>query len=362
MILMKFTAVMGKAAFIFTTDYEIFGNGSGCVEKCIIEPTDRMAAILEKVGAKLTIFLDVCEYWAFEEEFAKGKLKKNWAGLIRNQLQNLVERGHDVQLHVHPQWMEYSYDGSSWSLNLDHWRTGKLPYESSDHPKLGLKNLFARGKETLEHMICPIKPDYRCEVFRAGAWSIQPEEKVLEAMLMNGFKIDSTVAPGLKFADDYTYYDFSAAPFHKQRYKISKSITQEDKMGVLWEVPIFTHNVSIMRKLYFQALKRIKGLEMRPQGCKGSAVATINKSKFQKIKDVISQQRTMFTYSDAISSEEMIYFARRALKLAAKQDKITPIVAISHPKSFANEKELEKLMNWLDKQNNVTFSNYRLAL
>lgn len=353
---------MGKAAFIFTTDYEIFGNGSGCVEKCMIEPTDRMAAILESANAKLTIFLDVCEFWAFEEEYAKGNLKEDWSGLIRSQLQRLVYRGHDVQLHFHPQWLDYTFNRSSWRLNFDLWRIGKLPYQSAEHPNRGLDKLFARGKKTLEDMIRPINPDYRCEVFRAGAWSIQPEAEVLKAMTKNGFKVDSTVAPGLKFTDKYTHYDFSSAPIDKPHYKIAQEVTKENKNGQLLEVPIFTHNVSIMRKLYFQALKKIKGLEMRPRGCKGSAMATLNKSKFQKIKDVIGQERTMFTYSDAISSEEMIYFARRAIKLAAQRGEATPIVAISHPKSFANERELEKLMKWLVRQENVTFSNYKLVL
>ena len=64
---------MGKLKLILTADYEVFGNGSGCVKKCMVEPTIRMLDICDKYGAKLTLFVDVCEYWAFKKKLPNNQ-------------------------------------------------------------------------------------------------------------------------------------------------------------------------------------------------------------------------------------------------------------------------------------------------
>lgn len=350
---------MAKAGLIFTTDYEIFGNGTGSVQNCVIEPTERMARILENHGATMTLFVDVCEYWAFEKEYAAGKMKEDWAGMIKAQLQDLVQRGHDVQLHFHPQWLDYSFDGANWTLNFELWRIGNLKYEDSEYPERGLKKLFAKGRRTLEEIITPVKKDYTCHIFRAGAWSMQPEKDVLKAMRENGFDIDSTVASGLAFKDDFTFYDFSNSP-NEATWQIEDSLNSAAPEGRIMEVPIFTTEMSLPKKLKFLSLKKRKGIEMKPEGCVGTSLATSGKSKLAKLQEVLNEKKKMFTFGDATSFEEMTYFAKRAINRAKsfKRD-IYPTVAISHPKSFANEKELNLFLEWAAKNNkDIEFTNY----
>lgn len=350
---------MAKAGLIFTTDYEIFGNGSGCVEKCMIEPTEKMASILERHGASLTLFVDVCEYWAFEKEYAAGKMKEDWAKMIKSQLQDLVKRGHDVQLHFHPQWLDYSFDGTNWTLNYDLWRIGNLKYEDSEFPERGLKDLFASGKRTLEEILVPVKKDYTCHIFRAGAWSMQPEKDVLKAMSENGFDIDSTVAPGLAFEDDFTYYDFKDSP-EDATWKIENSLNSISLNGKINEIPIFTAEMPLVQRLKFVALKKQKGIPMKPDGCVGSSVATAGKGKIEKVREVLGEKKKMFTFGDATSSDEMVFFIQKALKRFKSSDKyMLPAVAISHPKTFANDLELIKFLEWCQLQENVVFSNLK---
>ena len=43
-----------------TYDYELFfGDPTGSVEKCIIEPTQRLLEIAKRTGARYTFFIDV---------------------------------------------------------------------------------------------------------------------------------------------------------------------------------------------------------------------------------------------------------------------------------------------------------------
>lgn len=349
---------MAKVGLIFTTDYEIFGNGTGSVEKCMLKPTQGMAEVMEKFDAPLTVFLDVCEYWAFETEYEKGNLSEDYASQIRQQLQQLVKAGHDVQLHFHPQWLNYSYSDGDWDLDFDLWRISSLKYEDEEHPERSLKKLFQKGKQTLEEILKPVKASYECNSFRAGAWSMQPEAEVLRAMRESGFKIDSTVAPEMQFEDDFTFYDFRKAPAAPQ-WNIQKDLLVPEEEGLL-EVPIFTTHVPLLKKLKFLGLKKSRGLELKPEGCTGSALASAGKTKLQKMKEVLGSGRSMFNFSDATSCEEMIYFAQQAIKrYASRRENLVPVVAISHPKTFANQAQFQRFLVWAAGHEKIEFITFQ---
>src|SRR5689334_2786424 len=89
-----------------TVDYEIFGNGTGDVGQHMADPTERMARLCEKYEAPLTVFVEMEETLAFQRH--AGELQRqlgyNPYELVRRQVTDLVRRGHDAQLHLHPQW------------------------------------------------------------------------------------------------------------------------------------------------------------------------------------------------------------------------------------------------------------------
>lgn len=349
---------MGKLGLIFTTDYEIFGNGTGDIESCMLKPAAKMARILEDYGAPLTVFLDVCEYWAFQKEYEEGNLEIDWAGRIGEQLREMLQRGHDVQLHFHPQWLNYTCAEGGWQLDYDLWRIGKLKYDDPDHPERSLKNLFPKGKKSLEDMLRPVKASYECNSFRAGAWSMQPESEVLKAMRESGFKLDSTVAPEMQFEDDFTFYDFRNAP-DAACWRIKDDLRTPHKDGLL-EVPIFTCHVPLHQKLKFLWLKKKKGLQLKAPGCTGTALASAGKNKLQKLREVLGSGHSMFNFSDATSSEEMIYFTQQAIKrFGNRQEELLPVVAISHPKTFANAREFENFMAWASDHEAIVFSSFQ---
>ena len=102
---------MAKINLIITADYEVYGNGSGCVINCLIKPTDELLKVANRYKIPVTFFVDVCEIWAFEavEEAGLWDLDYSPSALIKEQLKNAIKDGHDVQLHFHPQWLEYEY-------------------------------------------------------------------------------------------------------------------------------------------------------------------------------------------------------------------------------------------------------------
>lgn len=325
---------------ILSVDYEIFGNGSGDVVACMINPTSEILNICERYGAKLTIFFEVCEYWAFKEAQKAGKLEHlDYCPATEMEWQAIdaVQRGHDVQLHIHPQWLNWKCENGQWQVDLSLWRISAL---SSDD----CINIFRRGKKTLETLLQPITSKYRCVVFRAGGWCIQPEENVLAAMVQAGFEADSTVAPEIQFNDGITAYDFRNSPT-RPAWKISKSITREEPKGSLWEVPISTRCFHIWERDFRAKIRRrIKRLPTCPKGCSGEVLGMLhrtNKTWVNKLKNLFKSKLIMFDIS--LGASEMLAFVTSALQ-AEPSRTVYPLVAIGHPKRFGNAYELDSFL------------------
>ncbi len=323
---------------ILTADYEIFGNGSGDIQKCLIEPTESLLSICEQYNVPVTFFFDVCEYWAFKKEEESGRLPSGYkpAQKIEEQLIRIVRAGHDVQLHLHPQWLDYEYSSDEgWKVNFDYWRLSKVPINT-------LRDLFFRGKKTLEDLIRPYRYNYRCFAFRAGAWCIQPEKDILNVMRESGFLIDSTVAPGIVYDNGLTTFDFQEAPLNIPVWRIKSNMCYPTEKGELWEIPIFTCKIGLIKKI-FRKLSKKEDLSMkRPQGCYGGFPRDQKKNKLIHFF-CISHMR-MFDFCEMTTSE-----MGKAIKEAKKRFfscslRSYPLVLIGHPKGFANEVELSEFL------------------
>lgn len=107
---------MNKIALIFSSDYELFGDGSGNVLEEQIIPTNNTLEIFEPYGAKLTVMFEYGQYLAYEKYASEHNTFANDNILIKNQLIDLVKRGHDIQLHYHAQWYFAQYDVNNKSL------------------------------------------------------------------------------------------------------------------------------------------------------------------------------------------------------------------------------------------------------
>ena len=329
---------------ILTADYEIFGNGTGDARACIIHPTQRLLDICNRFGVKVTIFFEVCEYWAFKEAFEKGLL--NWmdynpSGEMEKQIQEAVRCGHDVQLHLHPQWLNWKLKGKKWILDMSKWRISALDEEM-------LESIFIKGKSTLESLLKPVNPSYECVAFRAGALCIQPEEKVLKMMEKLGFLADSTVMPGF-FMDKWpTYYDFKVCP-NKPYWKISTSVTEEDPEGPLWELPIRTKFLYPWQKDIIGKLRKLfKKSSPMLGSCEGYSIVQSDKNK------VWLRLIPRYCSLDVNASEQLIkLIVKSSIRDAEKYKyRVYPIVMTGHPKFFTDlsgfKAFLAKSQDWIE--------------
>ncbi len=226
---------MKKRQIVLSEDHEIFGDGSGDVRQHMTGPTERMARACEKHGMPLTVFFEVEEYLAFIRE--RDKLVPAWgydpAEEIREQAIDLVRRGHDLQLHVHPEWVDTVFENGGWRLRRDRATVDSLfetARETSDY--------IRTRKAVIDEIWQAAGSRRRVTAFRAGAFCAQPGGKLLPALAENGILIDSSLVKGMVRDDARVHLDFTPAPAARRHWQVSRDVALEDAGGPVMELPI----------------------------------------------------------------------------------------------------------------------------
>lgn len=95
---------------ILSYDYELFfGDISGTVLKTLIEPTNKILDKLDECGLKANFFVDylMIKYLRLNTDMQSAKDVR----MLENQVKDIVKRGHRVELHIHPHWVDAIYNG-----------------------------------------------------------------------------------------------------------------------------------------------------------------------------------------------------------------------------------------------------------
>lgn len=206
-----------------TYDYELFfGDHSGTAEKCMLEPTETLMQLCEGSKARITFFVDIGYVIAAEKypEHTQDVLK------VKAQIKEMIERGHDVQLHIHPHWEKSRWTAGKWAFGTD------THYKLSDFSKEEAAEIVRIYKMHLEEIT-----ERPVNAFRAGGWCIQPFEHLEDVFKEVGIRLDSTVIPG-DFLETASYaVDFRNAPV-KSKYAFQSNILEEVENGDFIEYPI----------------------------------------------------------------------------------------------------------------------------
>jgi len=325
---------------LLTLDYELYGNGTGDVFKDMIEPTDSILAVCNKFDAKITIFFEVVEYWALKKEWDKGNTmgySKNPIEAMENQIRAAYQQGHDVQLHIHPQWVNAVYENGKWIVDFNAWRLGVYKGKGEN----SLYQLLKRGKETLENIINI--PSYECVAFRAGYYNIQPCMEILNAMRDVGLTIDSSVYPGGKETGSLAHYDFSEITNDKGSWYIDKDVLiDERRKTALMELPIVAFPIRRISK--FLTIERIKSIFKNRQSAKDSFEAKISKGgKLAKIRYFFQYEWQTWDYC-LFSNRLHRKYIQKCNELYRHKNREC-FVLIGHSKSLVATRPLEFLLH-----------------
>ncbi|PIQ97623.1 MAG: hypothetical protein COV67_03245 [Nitrospinae bacterium CG11_big_fil_rev_8_21_14_0_20_56_8] len=196
----------------------------------IFDPMNRLLELFDERNLKLTIFAEMGEYFW---------LKANDAAIaekMESQWKQAVAGGHDVQLHLHPNWLPElgaRHKDGQWIWD---WSRSRL----ADYPG-DIVALIGKCKLTLEALLSDARDDYRVTCYRAGAYQAQPFRAISEALVHHGIVCDSSVYRGGRSEErgyDYTLACSDHQPHFANRFDPQLKAPPAEQ-GIV-ELPIFT--------------------------------------------------------------------------------------------------------------------------
>ena len=225
---------------VLSYDYELFfGDNPGTVQKSLLEPTAMLMDAMEYAGAKATFFVD---YLMLKYMMAENDETRKEAQHIINQLKEMVKRGHRIELHLHPHWVDAKYINGKWDFSdFSHYCLNSFSKEE-------ITQMFVEGTSFLECIAREVAPSYKIIAFRAGGWAILPFALMKEGFEKAGIKVDSSVMQGCKIYANDMELDFSNAP-KESIYRFEDDVLQVNPNGQFVEAQICSFRFSILTSL-----------------------------------------------------------------------------------------------------------------
>ncbi len=240
----------------FVDDWELSGNGSGSVRELQIEPMRELVRIYNTHGIRGSFNAELMQqltFRKFENEHPELKsLADEWDAAVRE----TYSQGHDVQLHIHPQWSDAEYEGGEWRLTAD-WSI--LNYEPEE-----AFEMMRAGKEYLENLLRPVNPDYRCISFRSGSWCIAPSPHMLNLLVRLGLVFDMSIVGGVRYETkninlDYTNCEEDFLPYYPLMTDARKVSGKKEAIVCVPTNHFYGSRRQVFKHHLSKAVEKIKG-------------------------------------------------------------------------------------------------------
>ncbi len=366
---------MTKIHLVLSDDWELRGDGSGNVRALQFKTMRQLRQIYEDHGLRGSFNAEVMQQlnhlkWG-EQNLELKALAQEWEQIVRE----TYSRGHDVQLHVHPQWSKSVYEDGRWNLEGD-WSI--LRYSGSE-----IRAILKECKGYLENLLCPLNPEYQCLTFRSGSWCIAPHDELLSILAELGIVFDMSICEGLYYTKpvqiDYREIEEGHLPYYPNMRDARRvanvtqplvevpthSFTSTTYYNLLTIGYLLLNRVAALRYLVGQGYAEISDNFMRtPDDTRiidGGTADGYSKevwasdrpktflNRLPVVRVLIARQRftsdiSMLTFAQM---EEMFRDIRRRAKRSDSE--IVPVMLENHTKDIGNFKPIERFAAYVAK-------------
>ena len=357
---------------VLADDWELRGNGSGDPFAIQFNTARRLMDIYDTFALKGTFNVEIMQqlyHGMHSNSYPELKeIYDEWENVVKE----MYTRGHDVQLHIHPQWINAEYLNGEWLLSSD--------WDLTNYPRDIIKKLVSGGIGYLEGVLKPLDNNYKCVSYRGGAWVFAPNRDIVEILAESGIKFDMSIVKGLYVTSpvsiDYRCVEEGIYPYYPM-----SSDARRVGCGVSSLVCIPTHRMysrpelrALILKSMLKFVKNRKLTDAILSFVPGSAISIVNSGcrnknsgldgnkpgkrkalhgaksrvnyflkKTTKISDISS-----LSYFECKKAVEDI--RRKAKKYSGEH---CPFVFACHTKNIGNFKALERLARYLSKAEDI---------
>lgn len=347
-----------KIYVALTDDWELRGNGSGDIEKIQFSAMQKLLEIYEQYGVPCTFNVEVMQQLTFrklQHEYPElGPLADKWDQHVTDAYQ----RGHDIQLHIHPQWSNAHYSDNHWALN------GK--WALPDYEAYKADEMLRNSKEYLEHLLRQVDPNYSCVAFRSGSSCIAPSNFALQHLASLGIVFDMSILGGLRVNTahvklDYTNCEETFLPFYPQMddaRRVSRTVEP------IICIPIFQFRLSRRRALSNVVGKGLSRLKKRGAGNSSDWIEVGRSSTMARMYDkaihpVLAGKNVAGDLSQLDSSAllEMLAGIRDRARRTGLD--AVPVLLTNHTKYISDFSHIESFIRHASKAPDIEFITLR---
>lgn len=352
---------MRKIRIVLSFDHELTLGGATSYSRNLFDPTDQLLKLAQEAEVPIVLFTDVLCAIRFKEWDQKGFFEP-----YRDQIERSVRGNHDVQLHLHPHWVDSKYENGRF---IPAKTFAFSDFRDRDYPD-NIPGIIKRGVDFLNELCCGVYKEYRCVAYRAGGYNLAPETaSILSSLYDNAIRIDSSIFKDFYFKSDISEVDHRGMPTKANWYiPITGPINQQASSGI-YEIPIASRPRTLIRNIPFLLKsERFTSRNRRRQGGSGGlagpAIHSVKNSIPKRIGGLIfprsawSLNFDSYLYSVRDLTKIMDYHIKRH-----HEDEEIIFSTISHPKNMG-EYSFYLMRNFIDRvrqrfKDRAVFCTYR---
>lgn len=309
--------------FVFTVDYEIAGDGSGGLRDLVFEPMERLRETFAKWRAPLVVFVEALELEKIAEWGADPAITD-----VERQLREVKRDGHEIALHLHPQWANARREAGRWNLDFNEYNLCTLP-------RGRIASVVGDAIGYLRRVLG--EPSFSPVSFRAGNWLFQPTRVAASVLAEHGIRVDSSVFKG-GLQRQYGL-DYRPALRNGRYWRFEDDVNRPTADGAVIELPIHAEMVAPWR------------MATRRRITAGAGIRRARKP-WTRLRDLARVRYPLKLDFCRMASEEMIGMAKRLL---AEDDrnpgKYWPVVSIGHTKDPLDVEAIDRFLEFLRARN-----------
>jgi hypothetical protein len=308
---------------VFTIDYEVYGNGEGDLRELVFDPTRELLAVFDRWNAKMVNFVEAAEFEKIEDFQTDSAVSE-----VRAQIREMCKQGHEIALHLHPQWFNARPEGGRWVLDYAEYSLCVLPPER-------ISALVRQAIAYLSEVIGD--KGFKPLSFRAGNWLFQPTDQVAAALAREGIRIDSSVFKGGR--QSFHGLDYRRSQCNPYFWTFSSDVNLPDPDGAMLEIPIYTKLVPFWRMVTG------KRLDLQRKG--GHSNRSL-KQRVSRLQDLARFSHPLKFDFCRMTLEELTTMVGEVLAEDQRMpEHFRPMVMIGHSKDLVDFETIERFLDYL---------------
>ena len=195
---------MQNVTLVLSFDHELSLGGAHSYERNLFEPTERLLDLANEIQVPVCLLTDILSAVRFESWDRSGFYEP-----YCRQIHRALGEGHEVQLHLHPHWLDVQLDGQRFVLGQRY----SLSDFHGEAPPRDIAGIVRQGADALTNICRQADPGWQCLAFRAGGYALGSHaDLVLRTLWQSGVRVESSVAKGYFLKTRDSYVDFRHMP------------------------------------------------------------------------------------------------------------------------------------------------------